>query len=62
MLRTSPLITVFIFEEETEELNLVEVANYFSCGCDRRKDDFGERKFVKHLSIHFEQLLQFYHV
>ena len=35
-----------IFEKETEELNLVEVANDFSCECNKRKEDFGYRQFV----------------
>ena len=35
-----------IFEEETEELNLAEVANVFSCQFDKRKEDFGYRQFV----------------
>ena len=38
-----------IFEEETEELNLAEVANDFSCQCDKRKEDFGYREFVSNL-------------
>ena len=35
-----------IFEKETEELNLAEVANDFSCQFDKRKEDFGYRQFV----------------
>ena len=40
------LMILNIFEEETEELNLAEVANDFSCQCDKRKEDFGYREFV----------------
>jgi hypothetical protein len=40
------MMVLNIYEEETEELILVVVANDFSCGWDRRKEDFWERKFV----------------
>ena len=40
------LMILNIFEEETEELNLAEVANDFSCECDKRKEEFGYREFV----------------
>ena len=30
-----------IYDEITEKLNLVEVANDFSCECDRQKYNFG---------------------
>ena len=40
------LMILNIFEEETEELNLAEVANDFFCQCDKRKEDFGYREFV----------------
>ena len=40
------LMILNIFEEETEELNLAEVANDFSCQFDKRKEDFGYRQFV----------------
>ena len=44
--RLNHMMILNIFEKETEELNLAEVANDFSCECDKRKEDFGYRQFV----------------
>ena len=44
--RLNHMMILNIFEKETEELNLAEVANDFSCQFDKRKEDFGYRQFV----------------
>ena len=44
--RLNHMMILNIFEKETEELNLAEVANDFSCECYKRKGDFGYRQFV----------------
>ena len=44
--RLSDMMILNIHEEETEDLDLIQIANEFSVGNDRRKYDFGDRKFV----------------
>ena len=44
--RLSDMMVLNIHEEETEDLDLIQIANEFSVGNDRRKYDFGDRKFV----------------
>ena len=44
--RLSDMMVLDVHEEETENLDLIQIANDFSVGNDRRKHDFGIRKFV----------------